>query len=575
MLLRFRSRLGLTRVSCEQNETFRQVVERWLGILNITIDPQTLTVSDGTGNTKSVADIAHKDIQSLGLKHGDILTMNYQVIDEYRNEEASNNISAVNITNGKGKVREQGINELPVDISLEKKNGLIHRKRSALCRHGDKGMCEYCSPLPPWDKGYQDENNIKHTSFHAYLKQLNEVTNKKSSGSSYIHPLSEPSYKINLNCPSGHEPWPKGICSKCQPSAVTLQQQSFRMVDHVEFQQSELVNQFIESWRTTGMQRFAYLYGYYTEYDNVPLGIKAVVEAIWEPSQHDEQDGLTMDMTHVKEEVALVDKLAGDMGLMKVGMIFTDLTDTGKGDGSVFCKRHKDSFFLSSLEVIMAAKHQLENKNISKYSSSGLFSSKFVTCVVSGNSEGEIDVSSYQVSTEAEALVDNDMITGSTYPSQAYINETNEKRYVPEIFYMKKNEYNLTVKHNAKPAFPVEYLLVSLTHGFPKDPEVLPRLQTASGFPWCNRQALGHSQDYMEVKRYIYSTATSGDFNELQKRLSNFHFLLYLHSLDILSSSEWSLVTKVATCPDDHELLFKLIASPGWQTLIMILEQSM
>lgn len=119
--------------------------------------------------------------------------------------------------------------------------------------------------------------------------------------------------------------------------------------------------------------------------------------------------------------------------------------------------------------------------------------------------EGEIDISSYQVSTEAEALVTADMISGSTFPSMAYINDTTDERYVPEIFYMKSNEYGITVKENAKPAFPVDYLLVTLTHGFPNtDTETNSKFVSSTGFPWSNRQAMGQSQDYQELKS-IYS----------------------------------------------------------------------
>lgn len=97
--------------------------------------------------------------------------------------------------------------------------------------------------------------------------------------------------------------------------------------------------------------------------------------------------------------------------------------------------------------------------------------------------EGEIDISSYQVSTEAEALVTADMISGSTFPSMAYINDTTDERYVPEIFYMKSNEYGITVKENAKPAFPVDYLLVTLTHGFPNtDTETNSKFVSSTSF---------------------------------------------------------------------------------------------
>lgn len=596
MLLRLRSKLGIHRVSCEGNDNFGSVIEKWANQLRLNVDPDSVSVSTQPGVSKLMTEIAHQGVESLGLRHGDMVTVEFKVLDteeknvsekEMTNMTVSASTTSVPISSShnKGSIRGK-VKESALDIELEGETGLIPRSRSSLCRHGEKGMCEYCSPLPPWDKGYQDEHSIKHISFHAYLKQLDEVTNKKSSGSSYIPPLSEPNYEINLNCAGGHEPWPKGICSKCQPSAITLQQQSFRMVDHVEFQESELINQFIDSWRTTGMQRFGYLYGYYKRYDNVPLGIKAVVEAIWEPPQHDEQDGLTMDMDQVVKEVEDTDKLAREMGLERIGMIFTDLTDTGLGDGSVYCKRHKDSFFLSSLEVIMAAKHQLRHPNVSKFSETGLFSSRFVTCCISGNLNQEIDIATYQVSIEAEGLVEADLISGSTHPSQAYINETNDKRYVPEIFYTRKNEYNLTVKQNAKPAFPVDYLLVSLTHGFPKETDddstttanTTTVFKTVAGFPWTNRQAMGQSQDYTELKRYVYKACTGNDLAELQAKLSNFHFLLYLHSIEVLNQQEWSLLIRTVTAPTLHEAtepLLNLINSPGWQTFVMILEQSM
>lgn len=213
--------------------------------------------------------------------------------------------------------------------------------------------------------------------------------------------------------------------------------------------------------------------------------------------------------------------------------------------------------------------------------------------MVSGNLEQEIDIATYQVSVDAEALVDADLISGSTHPSQAYINETNDKRYVPEIFYTRKNEYNLTVKENAKPAFPVDYLLVSLTHGFPvttdADSETEgttnhvtatspPLFKTVAGFPWSNRQAMGHSQDYTELKRYIYKAATDNDLTHLHQKLSNFHLLLYIHSLQVLAQHEWSLLLQAATAPtieEATEALLTLSHSPGWQTLVMILQQSM
>ncbi|CCF59841.1 hypothetical protein KAFR_0I00600 [Kazachstania africana CBS 2517] len=579
MLIRFRSKDGMHRVSCEKTDAFGSLLEKLLPQLSPAADPSTFSVSHNPGEVGEPAVVLmERSVGDLGLNHGDIVYITFQAKSEgaagdetphSSSMQASINITPTNV-NGPLDVKE-----LAIDEELEKEEGLIPRERSHLCKHGDKGMCEYCSPLPPWDKEYHEENKFKHISYHSYLKKLNETTNKKSSGSSYIAPLSQPDFKIDKGCRNGHEPWPRGICSKCQPSAITLQLQEFRMVDHVEFQKSELINEFIESWRFTGMQRFGYLFGSYKRYDATPLGMKAVVEAIYEPPQHDEQDGLTMDVVQVKEEIQHVLSLANRMGLTCIGLIFTDLSDAGNGDGSVFAKRHKDSFFLSSLEIIMAAKHQLEHPNVCKYSEQGVFSSKFVTCVVSGNLEGEIDITSYQVSKEAEALVDAGMISGSTHPSMAYINDTTTERYVPEIFYMKVNEYGTTVKENAKPAFPVDYLLVSLTHGFPKtDTQSNARFIQTKGFPWANRQSMGQSQDYTELKRYLYNASVGGDFNVLHDQISNFHLLLYIHTLQILSEEEWDLLVKASGNTDFEEPLLQLTTTPGWQTLIMILQES-
>ncbi|KAH3902244.1 probable Nuclear protein localization protein 4 [Saccharomycodes ludwigii] len=588
MLLRFRSKEGIHRVQCAPETPFGEVVQTLL-TKTLNKNPRLGSIKIScNGRNVTLDSISDQSVQQLDLKHGDMLTIDYEDQQQQQRLNKDNNINNPSISlNTKDLLKSAPkLPELPVDIELSKENGLIPRKQSKLCKHGDKGMCEYCSPLPPWDRTYKEENNIKHISFHAYVKSLEETT--KTSGSSYVPPLSQPDFRITKKATCTHEPWPRGLCSKCQPSAITLQQQSYRMVDHVEFSTSELMNEFIDSWRQTGTQRFGVLYGTYEKYDTdiVPLGIKAIVQAIYEPPQDDETDGITMSIldNSFEEELCRVDKVANNFGIYRIGMIFTDLTDSGKGDGSVLCKRHKDSYFLTSLEVIMSAKHQLKHRNICHKSEQGIFSSKFVTCCISGNLEGDIEIAAYQVSTDGEALVQADMISGSTHPSMAWINETNEKRYVPEIFYTKKNEYNLTVKENAKPAFPIDYLLVSLTHGFPenvnnsekeKNNDGYLKFKTIKGFPWSNRQSMGYSQDYHELKRYLFATATSGDLNALLDKLSNFQLLIYIGSLDILSSEEWGLLVESCRNRSNMESLMKLISTPGWQTLIMILQETM
>lgn len=562
MILRFRSKDGMFRINANDASDFLVTVEELVNKINIK-NPQSIYISDKPNDKgRPVSEFIGKTVESLGLKNGDLLFLTYESSD-ITEVPSSTSVAITNVTDGiKATVGSgpKAVEQLPVDNLLDKEEGLIKRPKSNVCRHGDKGMCEYCSPLPPWDKNYMKEQGFKHMSFHAYLREINDQKNNKNNATSYMAPLEEDDYSINMHCPSGHAPYPRGICSKCQPPVITLQQQKFRMVDHVEFADHSILNKFIDSWRQTGVQRFGILYGRYEVFDKVPLGIKAVVEAIYEPPQSGETDGLTLLNW---ENESHVDKIAASLGIYKVGITFTDLVDSGIGNGTVLCKRHKDTYFLSCLEVIMAAKYQVKNPNATKYCNSGKFSSKFVTCVISGGLNGEIEPRSYQVSTSAEALVRADMITGSTQPSQLYINKTDNKRYVPDIFYLKINEYGLEVKTNAKPSFPVEFLLVSLLDSFPLNPQPL----FNQDFVIENRDFIGDLQDLHAVHNLISSDQGDGS------KLCDFHFLVYLSKMGILSEDEFSLVINFVK-DRKYEDYLRIVESPGWMTLLTILQQS-
>lgn len=61
--------------------------------------------------------------------------------------------------------------------------------------------------------------------------------------------------------------------------------QPYRHVDNIMFENGNMVNRFLNYWRSSGHQRIGFLYGRYDVYDGVPLGVRAVVSAIYEPPQ--------------------------------------------------------------------------------------------------------------------------------------------------------------------------------------------------------------------------------------------------------------------------------------------------
>ncbi|KAG7209636.1 hypothetical protein KM043_011283 [Ampulex compressa] len=434
--LRVQSSEGTKRIDVNPSDTISQLFEKVFDAFELN--------SFGFGLYK---ERNHKDelistrsrtVSGSGLSHGDMLYLiplnGAQLWSIPSTSGASNNTSLESgpmegvISTNRTSRTAPNVVEDEVDEQLWKINGKIQRKRDEkLCRHGANGCCVHCSPLEPFDEVYLKQQNIKHLSFHSHLRKLTAGVDRGK----FIQ-LEDISCRIKTGC-KDHPPWPRGICSKCQPNSITLNRQTYRHVDNVMFENASLVERFLNYWRNTGHQRIGYLYGRYEIHSDVPLGIRAVVAAIYEPPQESTKDTIRL---LLDERETLVDELAQSLNLRRVGWIFTDLIADDIKKGTVKHVRNIESHFLSAQECIMAGYFQNQFPNPCRFSPNDYFGSKFVTVCVTGDNKNQVHMEGYQVSNQCMALVrDGCLVPTKDAPELGYVIESTDKQYVPDVFY--------------------------------------------------------------------------------------------------------------------------------------------
>jgi len=451
-----------------------------------------------------------KTVKGEKLAHGDRLFMFPKSESLFEKSDSSSQSSS--------KVPSV-IVEDDIDQELSKLDGKIPKQGKS------QNMRLENLPYDPYDEEYLKQQNIKFMSFHSYIRKLSAGMSKGK-----FTPLRNISCKVQHTAGCSYACLhAKGICSKCVPSAVTLNRQPWRHVDGIMFENPNIVDRFLQFWRESGNQRGGWLYGRYEMYPEVPLGIKAVVCAIYEPPQESSRDHLKI-LPDPKDEI--IEEIATNLGLRRVGWIFTDLVPLAGSGGKVKCSRGGDTHFLSSQEIITAASYQNQFPNKSKHTDEGVFGSKFVTVCVTGNKDNEIHMEGYQVSNQCMALVkDQILVPTKDAPELAYVIESTEEKYVPDVFFMEMDKYKNEIKKIGRP-LPVEYLLLDVTVSAPIEP--LATFSVLEGerkhFPVENRLLDSSLQDFNSFAHYMSQFRSA----EFLTAVSDIHVLVFLATLDIM-----------------------------------------
>lgn len=295
------------------------------------------------------------------------------------------------------------------------------------------------------------------------------------------------------------------------------------------FENALVVETFLDFWRKSGNQRIGYLYGRYDVHNDVPLGIKATVVAIYEPSQESDGDSIGLTLPDPREEQ--VEWLASQLGLKRIGWIFTDLVPLDFQKGTVKNLRNATTHFLSAQECIMAGHYQNVCPNACRLSPEGYFGSKSVTVCVTGNEDNQVHMEGYQVSNQCMSLVRDDcLLPTKDAPELGYIKESSNNQYVPDVFFKEKDNFGNEIVKIARP-LPIEYLLVDVPVSAPVEPKyTFNPIPSKRPFPVENRSGEGSAQSIAALPGYL------DQFNDTNflEAMSDFHLLIYLACLEIL-----------------------------------------
>lgn len=282
------------------------------------------------------------------------------------------------------------LTEKKEDIKSNKNTKVDETSKSTLCLHGPKGRCLNCIS--------NSNPSSSHIPFDLYLSQKYPDCGTHSLSARCLKCASineelSPTFLLKNNCTS-HKPFPKGMCANCLPKNIVPKRQIYRHIDYSQIMNYDEISSFIRYWQDRLQKRVGYLFGYYSDEPSIEKGVRAVIEALYEPPQENsfEHSVILDDPFEVH-----VGEIARALGFVHLGWTFSTFNQ---------------EYFMTGEELIQTADLQ---HRFAVHHPIGIDVTKQLTLILR-DKEGKVEPEMYMVSQQAQNLVKEGLISIHTNP---------------------------------------------------------------------------------------------------------------------------------------------------------------
>ncbi len=408
-------------------------------------------------------------------------------MEEDKKDKKSDGIDIVKEKQAKGKCLHGPNGRCINCINDEKKDEetYVKEKKKKRCDHGSNAKCLNCVA--------NDLENIKHLSFDEYIDRNYAKCKAHRPDQKCNNCLVDLEFDYKIKKCLNHEPFPKGMCSKCLPPLIRMKRQKYRHVDYAQFMNFVETGKLIQYWLKNINQRVAIVYGYYAEDNLYPKGVRAVIEALYEPPQENSFNSTLLLNDPFQQNV---DSLMVSLGLERIGWLFAT--------------QNRDTF-LSSEEIMRAGALQEQHKVQHPV---GIDVSKQITIVLRSDykNNNQVTPEVYMVSDECQSLIRDNLVEVKDSRKYLHIKKPKDSRFQTKFLQKGKMVDNVET----------DFFIVNIAHGYPKDNKFT--ILNDNGFLPANRK---DKQKPSMVRDYLRKHKGQKSY----QKYANFHLLLYLSKM--------------------------------------------